>query len=240
MAESAFSQSDEMEREAQPQKSAAAFWPWLIVMAVLAVALAWRGMWRPSATEGEHRGRRDPAVGTKLPKFDLVPLTGNAQPVDASVLAGKVTLINFWGPWCTFCVVEFPHLVELEQHFRSQPDFQFFSVSANPDPTDRTGLAEETAEFLKRHRAEFPTYHDPDGKSQIALVRAANLTNFGYPTTLVLDRQGVIRGLWTGYHNGDERFVRLAIEETLRGTGASSADTRKPSPDPAVAAGVSK
>jgi len=232
MAESAFSQSDEMERQAQPQrKAAAAFWPWLIVMAVLAATLAWRGMWQTPAAEDEHRGRRHSAVGTKLPKLDLVPLTGNAQAVDSAALSGKVTLINFWGPWCTFCVVEFPHLVELEQHFRTEPDFQFFSVSTNPDPTDRLGLAEETAEFLKRHRAEFPTYHDPDAKSQIALVRTANILDFGYPTTLVLDRQGIIRGLWTGYHNGDERFVRQAIEETLRSSDLSPADPPKP-PNP--------
>jgi len=231
MAESAFSQSDEMERQIQPQKqAAAAFWPWLIVMAALAAALAWRGMSRMPASEDEQRGRRHPAVGTKLPNLELIPLTGNAQPVDSTVLDGKVTLINFWGPWCTFCVVEFPHLVELEQHFRREPDFQFFSVSTNPDPNDKLGLAEETAEFLKRHRAEFPTYHDPDGKSQIALVRAANVSDYGYPTTLVLDRQGIIRGFWTGYHNGDERFVRLAIEETLRAPRPPSADTPRSTP----------
>jgi thiol-disulfide isomerase/thioredoxin len=192
--------------------------------------LAWRVLWRAPPAEDEHRGRRDPAVGVKLSKLDLIPLTGNAQLVDSSILDGKVTLINFWGPWCTYCVVEFPHLVELEQHFRSEPDFQFFSVSTNQDPTNRIGLAEETAEFLKRHRAEFPTYHDPDAKSQIALMRAANLTDMGYPTTLVLDRQGIIRGLWTGYHSGDELFVRLAIEEALRDFGTTSADTPQATP----------
>ena len=40
-----------------------------------------------------------------------------------------MTLVNFWGPWCPACGIEFPHLVELEEHFRTDPNFQFLSVS---------------------------------------------------------------------------------------------------------------
>ena len=61
----------------------------------------------------EVRGERHPAVGQKITTFALQPLTGDSREVTEADLAEKVTLVNFWGPWCGACAVEFPHLVEV-------------------------------------------------------------------------------------------------------------------------------
>jgi thiol-disulfide isomerase/thioredoxin len=156
-------------------------------------------------------------VGTRLQEIALEQLTGDARPITTADLGGKVTLINFWGPWCGPCAIEFPHLIELQEHFRGHSDFQFLSVSSNPDPRDDRGLAESTREFLRQQRAAIPTYRDPAGRTTIALIHTARLESFGYPTTVLLDREGVIRALWTGYRPGDERSMRAAIDEILRG-----------------------
>jgi hypothetical protein len=37
----------------------------------------------------------------------------------------------------------------------------------------------------------------------------------GYPTTIVLDRHGIIRGLWVGYRRGDERQIEKCVAEQL-------------------------
>jgi thiol-disulfide isomerase/thioredoxin len=172
-------------------------------------------LWAVLKPPPEPRGERHPAVGTKLPTFQLEPLTGEVRPASAADLAGKVTLVNFWGPWCGACVVEFPHLVEIEQHFRTKPGFQFFSVSSNFDPRDEQGLAESTEAFLKQQQADFPTYRDPQGATTISLVKAAEIENFGFPATVVFGRGGAIRGLWIGYVPGDELAVRKAIDAAL-------------------------
>jgi len=166
----------------------------------------------------EARGERHPAVGQTLTTFQLQPLTGDSHPVSDTDLADKVTLVNFWGPWCGACAVEFPHLVELVAHFRSRPGFQFFSVSSNYDPSDERGLAESTAECLKRYEANFPTYRDPDAATIIALARDSKIENFGFPATVLLGQGGVIRALWIGYYPGDENDVRKAIEKALAKT----------------------
>jgi hypothetical protein len=49
----------------------------------------------------------------------------------------------------------------------------------------------------------------------MGLVQAAKLEGFGYPATVVLGRDGAIRGLWIGYTPGDETAVRQAIEKSL-------------------------
>ena len=187
-------------------------WLWLGLMVLVAVVFAAAMLLRPPPAEV---GPRHPAVGTKITTFHLEPLTGNGLETSLDDLAGKVTPLNFWGPWCSACIVEFPHLVELERHFRASDDFQFFSVSSNQNARDETGLAASTAEFLKQQQADFPTYRDSDAHTIDSLIDAAKLDHFGFPTTVLLGRDGAIRGLWLGYSRGDEESVRQAIEKAL-------------------------
>jgi len=189
-------------------------WPWLLLVVALVIVLAVRfGRMLP---EPEARGERDPAVGKRLTRFRLEPLTGDSRQVTEADLEGKVTLVNFWGPWCGACAIEFPHLVELEEHFRSRSGFQFFSVSTNADPRDEQGLREGTEQFLKQHQANFATYRDPQAETIIELTNSATIDNFGFPATVLLGPDGVIRGLWIGYVPGDEKAVRQATEKALR------------------------
>ncbi len=198
-----------------PERVRWPLWPWVVLMGALAIVLVVRfGRTTPSE---ESRGEHDPAVGRQVSRFRLEPLTGDSKPVTEVDLEGKVTLVNFWGPWCPACVIEFPHLVELEEHFRARPGFQFFSVSTNPDPRDEEGLREGTEQFLKQHRASFATYHDPRAETIIGLTKSAQVDDFGFPATVLLGPGGVIRGLWIGYVPGDEDAVRQAVEKTLGG-----------------------
>ena len=190
-------------------------WPWLALLAALAAILVWRTLSPRGGSDADDNGRRHPAVGTKFTQVALKSLGNDGRPIAAADLAGKVTLINFWGPWCGACVVEFPHLAALERHFRSQRDFQFLSVSTGGGYMGDQELRESTAEFLQQHKAHFPVFEDPDFATQRALAQAAQLEGFGYPTTVLIGRDGTIRGLWVGYTPGDERSVRAAVDEAL-------------------------
>jgi len=221
MPDPTFSHSSHADQQAlAPQGPARWRWPWLPLLGALALLIALRFS-ALSGNAGGRDGLDGPGIGTKLTQLDLQPLTGNPDPVSLADLEGKVTLINFWGPWCGYCVVEFPHLVELEKHLRAEPDFQLLSVSSNPDPSDERGLAESTKSFLMQQRAEFPTYRDPGGQSTRALAHSAGLQQFGYPTTVVLDRNALIRGVWIGFRPGDERGMQQLIERVLQATEPS-------------------
>jgi len=221
MSQPGFSQSSSADsHHLPPERSGWPIWPWILVLAAsaLIVLTRWGGVPKPPPESEEPRGERHPTVGQRITTFALQPLTGDSHVVSEADLADKVTLINFWGPWCSACAIEFPHLVELESHFRPKPGFQFFSVSSNYNPSDERGLVEGTKEFLKRYKADFPTYRDPDGNTVISLARGLQLTDFGYPCTVLLGPGGVIRGLWIGFIPGDEEAVRLAIEKALNKT----------------------
>jgi thiol-disulfide isomerase/thioredoxin len=189
----------------------------LVAAGVLAfVVYAYRGSW--SEAIQLPRGDEHAAVGQQLQTLSLQPLTGSASEGSESVLseadlAAHVTLINFWGTWCPPCLDELPHIKELEQHFRSHPDFRFVSVSCSNDPADDAYLAEETAEFMRRTRTEFPTYQDENADTRRAIYRLAN--EFAYPTTLIIGRDGLIKAMWVGFAPGIEKQMREILEREL-------------------------
>jgi thiol-disulfide isomerase/thioredoxin len=160
-------------------------------------------------------GERHPAVGQRLTMLHLEPLTGDSRSVGLADLTAKATLVNFWGPWCGPCSMEFPHLVELVDHFRAENGFQFFSVASNPNPLDDEGLAESTEQFLKERKAPFPACRDPNAETTRELIKVAKIEDFGYPTTVLLGPGGVIRGVWLGYVEGDEKAMRAAVVKAL-------------------------
>ncbi len=155
-----------------------------------------------------------PSVGKKLDRLALEPLTGGDRPLTLDDLAGKVALINIWGTWCGPCVIEFPHLVELEQHFRNRPDFRFVSVSCSGGGDD-SKLAENTAAFLQEQQASFPTFADPAMETRNAIARLAGEPGVPYPTTLILGRDGKVRALWFGYRDGLTDDMREVIDAAL-------------------------
>lgn len=185
---------------------------WLLLAAVVAGVFLYT-LLRP-AGRNEHAG----AIGAALERVQLAPLTGDGQPVDLQDLQGRVTVINFWGTWCPPCRAEFPHVVALGARFREHQPFQLFAVSCGSGrDAELADLAEETAAFLRQQEYDLPTYADPNAVTRMALRNVLESASFAYPTTLVLDQSGVIRGVWVGYAPGEEREVETLVEKLLAG-----------------------
>ena len=160
-------------------------------------------------------GTVGPAIGRRLEVLELQPLTGDAQPVSSSDLAGRVTLVNYWGTWCPPCIREFPDIVEILERYGDRDDFRLYAVSCGQgsDP-EIGGLRDETETFLASRGASLPTYADQEGVSRQAMTLLLGVP-MGYPTTLVLDRDGVIRGFWQGYVPRAADEMAAMIEELL-------------------------
>ena len=179
---------------------------WLAAICVLVV---------PACQQGGPSGINHPQVGGQLGDISLEPLTGDAGPVKLTELRGKVVLLNFWGTWCGPCATEFPHIVALHDKHRDNADFVVLPVSCEPGRTDDLeSLRESTQAFLERLNVAIPTYADTDVSARRVVAQYVGFT--GYPKTLVLDRRGVVRGIWDGYMPGDETQVQDLVWRLLR------------------------
>jgi thiol-disulfide isomerase/thioredoxin len=196
----------------QPEKQAGGrgnLMAWLIFIAA-AVVVAAIFEFSGSGDTGTNQA----AVGRRLPQLELKPLTGGGRPVSLRDLQGRVTLVDFWGTWCPPCAAELPHIAMLATKFAGA-DFQVLAVSCGMDPRSEQALdlSEQTESFLKGFKINLPTYFDPGAYTRNGVEMIAG--SIGYPTTIVLDRRGVIRGMWVGYRAGDERKLEKLIAKLL-------------------------
>jgi thiol-disulfide isomerase/thioredoxin len=208
---------------AERKPTAARSWISLLVLvaAILVYVAVVGGPRRgPMGTEG-------PSIGRHLPYLQLEPLTGDSKAVSLDDLAGRVTLLNYWGTWCPPCIREFPEIVQLGARFAARPDFRLYAVSCGGEgnDSDLNQLAHETRQFLESNRVELPTYADRNAASRRAMTVALDLAGgqMAYPTTIVLDRDSTIRGLWQGYDPRAAREMAALIESLL---AASPADRK--------------
>ena len=116
------------------------------------------------------------AVGFTAPDFELVDIKD--EKVKLSDLRGKIVVLNFWATWCEPCKVEMPYFEELYQSERS--DLAILGVNFDEPP-------DQVKQFVDEFQLSFPILLDPGGEVQ-NLYRVR-----GYPTTLIVDQQGIVQ-----------------------------------------------
>ncbi|MDA1054448.1 MAG: TlpA disulfide reductase family protein [Planctomycetota bacterium] len=186
----------------------------ILIIGLAAILLAW------SLRPAKRVGPADvhPSVGRAMQSFELVPLVGDTEPVTLESLRGEVVLINFWGTWCGYCLLEFPHLVEINDRLKSEQQFRFVPVSCGPGGADIDAeqLRAATEAYLTKFETDLDVYSDPGGGTRQSLMNSAQLPDFGFPTTLLLGRDGTIQGLWQGYYPGVEAEMEAAIKGLMK------------------------
>ena len=129
--------------------------------------------------------------------FDFADENGNIR--NTSSLRGKVVFINFWASWCPPCRAEFPSIETLYSQFKDNPDVFFLTINEDSD------LAKGRA-YLDNENFSVPMYQSISNVS--SEVYSGTL-----PTTLVLDKEGVIRYHHTGIANyASGKFIRQMAE----------------------------
>ena len=157
-----------------------------------------------------------PAVGSALPALDLTSLTPESTSLGLDDLRGKTVLLNFWGTWCGPCQEEFPHIERLAKKYGTNPDFRLVSVSCEGGADeDLDTLHENTRKYLEQAGSPTTPYADVSGETRRAVAMRTGEKGFSYPTTLVLDGDGTIQGLWQGYDRKTIRHIDRVLQRLL-------------------------
>ncbi len=133
----------------------------------------------------EFMGRYDhaaaAAVNAPAPDFELENLAG--VRVRLSERQGKPVIINFWATWCAPCVLEMPNIRKFYEKYPGQ--FDVLAVNADEPRLD-------VEHFVEDMSLTFDVLLDPGGKTQqLYKIR-------GYPTSFIVDAQGIIRAQHIG------------------------------------------
>jgi cytochrome c biogenesis protein CcmG/thiol:disulfide interchange protein DsbE len=129
-------------------------------------------------------------VGDLAPEFDLKSLTGDE--IVLSQLKGRPVIVNFWATWCGPCRQEFPTLV---RKFKQYQDQNLVIVGVNyQDENSDDGVRT----FMRNTLVNFPIVRDTTEQ----VGRMYRIT--GLPTSIFVDRQGIVRNIVVGGPLTDE------------------------------------
>jgi thiol-disulfide isomerase/thioredoxin len=128
-------------------------------------------------------------IGSRMPDFSVKDLQGHE--ISSTDLRGKVVLIDFWATWCQPCKKEMPGYQKLLDFYGPRG---FAVVGLKLDIMRDT---EDPVLFAKRIGVRYPLVVAADDLKQ----RFGGIE--GIPTTMLYDRQGVLRKKVIGFEYTD-------------------------------------
>jgi len=134
----------------------------------------------------------EPAADFSIDRFD----GGSFQ---LSAHKGKPVLINFFASWCVSCGAEIPVLAKVSTEY-GKKGVIFVGVAINDTET-------KAREFIGKYNLTFATGLDKSGE----IRRDYQL--YGMPTTLFVDKQGIINYLHLG--GVTEDLLRYELDKLL-------------------------
>ena len=165
-------------------------------MATAVVACAPEG----AGARGPTGDSRHELVNNPAPLFVLDSVNGRGK-VDLGQWKGKVVLVDFWATWCEPCKKSFPKLEELRVKYASSG----LHIVAVSEDDESTGIAA----FGASYGSKFPLVWDKD-KSVAAKWKPQKM-----PTTFLVDRNGMVRSVESGFRDGGEKEIEAVVKSLL-------------------------
>jgi cytochrome c biogenesis protein CcmG/thiol:disulfide interchange protein DsbE len=134
------------------------------------------------------------SVGSLAHNFSLESLDG--ETVSLSDLEGNVVLVNFWATWCPPCQAEIP---DFEEAYRQRGGDGLVVLGVNVEEP-----ASQVLPFVTDMGMTYPVLLDRDGRI------SREYRALGLPTSVLVDRDGVIRFRQEGILTASELAWHLA------------------------------
>jgi thiol-disulfide isomerase/thioredoxin len=143
------------------------------------------GLQRTSAGPPQTKSIAAGEIGSRLPDFSATDLRG--RRISSAELRGKVVLVDFWATWCQPCKKEMPGYQKLADRYGPRG---FAVIGFKLDIMADT---EEPRAFARRLGVHYPlAVATDDLKKKFGGIE-------GLPTTLLYDRQGILRQKIIGF-----------------------------------------
>jgi thiol-disulfide isomerase/thioredoxin len=121
--------------------------------------------------------------------------------LDLTGLRGRVVYLDFWASWCAPCREAFPWMRVMQSTYEPQ-GLAVIAVNLDHNRAD-------AEQFLKTFQPNFNVQFDPRG------VIAEQFNVAGMPTSLLIDRHGVLRYTHIGFRAVDRQTRTQEIQQLL-------------------------
>lgn len=146
------------------------------------------------------------AQTTELPDTQVKDVnSGKKVAFNQTFEKGKVTVVSFWATWCVPCKKEIKNIREKLAAWHQEADFNYMTVSI--DETRAEGLVRS---YAKSQGWDFPYLIDANSD----LKRSLNFQNV--PFTIIVDKNGKVAFMHTGYEEGGEEEVFAKVKELAK------------------------
>jgi thiol-disulfide isomerase/thioredoxin len=122
-------------------------------------------------------------------------------PVDLGDFRGRVVYLDFWASWCAPCRQSFPWMQTMTNAYQQEG---LSVVAVNVDQNH-----DDAARFLAQYHPSFDVRYDPNGEF------AEHYRVQGMPTSLIIDRHGVVRFTHIGFRPVDKAAYEKQLREIL-------------------------
>jgi peroxiredoxin len=133
------------------------------------------------------------SLGDAMPDLTVTTAKGETLTLSELLQQKKVVVLNLWYADCIWCIREFPVMEVAYQRYREDVEI----LALNPFDS-----AADIAAFQQEHSLSFPM---ASCSRDLAMALGVN----GYPTSVVVDRDGVICMIHPGAVTDVEVFNRL-------------------------------
>ncbi|CAM5789386.1 MULTISPECIES: TlpA family protein disulfide reductase [Brevibacillus] len=171
-----------------------------LILAMVIAVLVGAAIWQPSQQTGAVTVEQRPEAGFEAPHFSLRGL--DDQTYEVAGKREKPLVINFWASWCGPCKLEAPDLQKVAEKYGQQVDFYGVNVTSNDS-------LEGAQAFVKQYKLTFPIPMDVTGDV------ANRYWIQAFPTTYLVDKQGIIRKKIIGMVEG--HYLETELKRLLEG-----------------------
>lgn len=130
----------------------------------------------------------------------------NGKTIKLSELKGRVVLINFWATWCAPCLMEFYDFQSKIINRYKGSDFSMLPISRGETMQN----VKAKMDALKKDSIDFSVGIDPD-ESIWKLYAKGEI-----PKNILVDKNGIIRYLSTGYDDKNLDKIASIIDKLLK------------------------